>query len=93
MTWSKCLECKRCCYNLQNIPHLDGLDQGNGICRYFDRKAHACRIFHRLPEICHFENAQRSLKQTCSKAHFQTQFDLICTDRLATFNANKLHLN
>lgn len=47
--------CGQCCMNLSNSPLYGDLDDGHGICRYFNIKTHLCSIYERRPVKCNID--------------------------------------
>ena len=48
-----CSMCGACCRNLHRFGNLYAdLDQGNGVCRYYDQKSKLCSIYAIRPIKC-----------------------------------------
>lgn len=47
-----CDKCGICCEHLSNQPLYRDLDDGTGVCRYFDRQTRLCRIYEHRPQKC-----------------------------------------
>ena len=50
-----CLKCGTCCTKLDNNKIYSHLDQGNGVCIYFDSASKLCSIYDDRPLICNVE--------------------------------------
>ena len=42
------------------------LDDGTGVCRYFERKSKLCTIYESRPEICNVEKGYKFFENTMS---------------------------
>lgn len=47
-----CDRCGLCCEHLSGIELYQDLDDGTGVCMYFDKKSRLCKIYDRRPEKC-----------------------------------------
>lgn len=47
-----CDRCGLCCEHLNASPFYVDLDDGSGMCRYFDRKSRLCTIYEHRPQKC-----------------------------------------
>lgn len=52
-----CNKCGLCCMNLNNNPIYDELNNGEGVCVYFDRGKKLCSIYDHRPIICNVKLA------------------------------------
>ena len=48
----RCDRCGLCCQNLQMNEEYSDLDDGTGVCIYYDWKNHLCTIYDNRPEKC-----------------------------------------
>ena len=62
----KCTKCGLCCMNIQNVELAKDLDDGTGVCRYFERKSKLCTIYESRPEICNVEKGYKFFENTMS---------------------------
>ena len=53
----RCDKCGLCCQNLKNNPLYSDLDDGTGVCIYYDRATHLCTIYDHRPIKCNVEKA------------------------------------
>lgn len=53
----RCDKCGLCCQNLNHSSLYDDLNDGNGVCVYYDKKTHLCRIYNERPEKCNIQKA------------------------------------
>ena len=51
----KCTKCGLCCQNLHRSPYYSDLHNGDGVCRYYDKKNKLCSIYGRRPIKCNIE--------------------------------------
>lgn len=47
-----CNQCGWCCQNLQNSEIYHSLDDGTGVCKFFDKEMKICTIYDHRPQIC-----------------------------------------
>ena len=50
-----CNQCGWCCQNLNKNELYSELDNGDGVCMFFDASQNNCDIYHARPEICNIE--------------------------------------
>ncbi|WP_374220409.1 YkgJ family cysteine cluster protein [Psychrobacter sp. CMS30] len=50
-----CNQCGWCCQNLDKSELYKSLDEGNGVCKFFDLKQNSCIIYDDRPKICNIE--------------------------------------
>lgn len=48
----ECDCCGLCCMHIDESGLDEGLNRGDGVCKYFDEKTHLCRIYRERPLIC-----------------------------------------
>lgn len=51
----KCDGCGQCCQNLQSSDIYDDLNDGTGVCIYFDRVTKLCKIYENRPLKCNVD--------------------------------------
>lgn len=47
--------CGLCCMNLKQSSLYEDLDQGNGICKFFEIESRLCAIYNNRPIKCNIE--------------------------------------
>ncbi len=52
-----CKKCGKCCMSLNNAQVASQLDDGSGVCRYYDPTSKLCKIYDKRPLICNVEEA------------------------------------
>ena len=62
----KCIKCGLCCMSLKGVEQAKKLDDGTGVCKYFDRKSKLCTIFDTRPEICNVEKGYKFFRDKIS---------------------------
>lgn len=50
-----CDRCGLCCRNLSLSSLYSDLDDGHGVCRYFNAKTNKCNIYERRPLKCNID--------------------------------------
>lgn len=50
-----CDKCGICCQSLKGAELYKDLDDGTGVCRYFDKTTKLCTIYDHRPEKCSVE--------------------------------------
>ena len=53
----KCDKCGLCCQNLKNNPLYSDLDDGTGVCIYYEKTTHLCSIYTNRPVKCDIKRA------------------------------------
>lgn len=53
----KCRKCGLCCCHINNNILYKELDNGEGICLYYDKNSKLCSIYNRRPTICRVDEA------------------------------------
>ena len=48
----QCDKCGLCCQNLNANSLYDDLNDGTGVCKYYDKETHLCTIYEDRPEKC-----------------------------------------
>lgn len=51
----KCHTCGKCCQNLNKSDIYKHLDNGKGVCKYYDIKNKKCKIYGIRPIICNVD--------------------------------------
>lgn len=66
-----CKKCGICCTQLHLNKIYNGLDRGDGICKYFNESTRLCTIYDTRPIICNIEKYYETyLKYKISKRDF-----------------------
>lgn len=52
-----CDRCGLCCENLAGILLYEDLDDGTGVCKYFDKGSRLCSIYEDRPDKCNIDAA------------------------------------
>lgn len=55
----RCDKCGLCCQNLNRSSLYDDLNDGNGVCVYYDKMTHLCRIYNERPDKCNIQKAYK----------------------------------
>lgn len=50
-----CEKCGLCCMHIGKVSLYEGLDRGDGVCRYFEDSTHLCSIYADRPVICNVD--------------------------------------
>ena len=58
----KCDKCGKCCENLNLSHEYDDLNDGSGICIYFDKDTRLCSIYDRRPDKCNVTKSYQKMK-------------------------------
>lgn len=53
----KCDMCGLCCQNLDTNTQYDDLNDGTGVCIYFDADTNRCKIYNRRPDKCNVDKS------------------------------------
>ena len=69
----KCDKCGKCCENLNLSADYDDLNDGMGVCIYYDRETHLCTIYENRPDKC---NVIKSYKSLMDKMSIDEYFEL-----------------
>ena len=51
----KCYSCGKCCENIKDIDIYKYLDNGRGICRFYNKTEKKCKIYEIRPLICNID--------------------------------------
>ena len=62
----KCDRCGKCCENLNLSHEYDDLNDGTGICVYYDRLTHLCTVYDERPDKCNVIKAYRKVQDKMS---------------------------
>lgn len=82
-----CNQCGWCCQNLQNHTLYKSLDDGNGVCIYFDKTNSSCTVYHNRPLIC---NIQAMYEAVFSSMDYEDYINLNIQTCQSVQIANKL---
>lgn len=52
-----CDQCGLCCEHLSDIPLYQDLNDGTGVCRYFNAHTRLCTIYSHRPQKCDINSA------------------------------------
>lgn len=75
----KCTKCGLCCQNLNMSKYYDDLHDGNGVCKYFDKKNNLCSIYFRRPIKCNVDLMyEKYFKKVMTKKEFYKYNYKIC---------------
>lgn len=58
----ECDKCGKCCESLNNSELYNDLNNGEGICVYYDNTTHLCTIYENRPLKCNVEKAYSLFK-------------------------------
>lgn len=47
-----CVQCGKCCQNVNLSEETRYLDRNDGTCKYFEESTKRCSIYHERPDIC-----------------------------------------
>lgn len=61
-----CDRCGLCCENLHRSALYDDLNDGTGVCIYYDKKTHLCTVYKSRPEKCNVEASYKYFKDKLS---------------------------
>ena len=59
----QCEKCGLCCENLDKSSLYDDLNDGTGICIYYDMNTHLCRIYENRPDKCNVDKYYQYVKE------------------------------
>ena len=63
-----CPACGECCRHIKNIPQLQHLDRGDGVCIHL--KENLCEIYKDRPEVCNSEKMYKKFFSDFSEKDF-----------------------
>lgn len=67
----ECKKCGLCCQNLNLNPIYADLDDGTGVCIYYDAKSKLCSIYEDRPIKCRIDDAyEMFFKDSISKEEY-----------------------
>ena len=55
----KCEKCGLCCQNLNLNSLYDDLNDGTGVCIYYNRETRLCNIYEKRPEKCNVDETYK----------------------------------
>lgn len=58
--------CGLCCEHLSNIDLYRDLDDGTGVCKYFDKSSRLCSIYEKRPRKCNVQEGYIWFQQQMS---------------------------
>ena len=64
----QCSKCGLCCQSLKRSELYKDLDDGTGICIYFDKLTNLCKIYDHRPEKC---NVEAMYKYFCNVMNYE----------------------
>lgn len=50
-----CDKCGFCCEHIDKSEIDEGLNRGDGVCKYFDEMTRLCKIYHNRPIYCNVD--------------------------------------
>ena len=50
-----CDKCGLCCMHINESNLDDGMNRGDGVCRFFDDDTHLCKIYDERPIFCNVD--------------------------------------
>ena len=58
-----CDKCGLCCQNLHRSELYNDLNDGNGVCIYYDKDTHLCKIYDKRPDKCNVKKYYSNVKK------------------------------
>ena len=55
----KCNCCGTCCRNIGGVKLYEDLDDGTGVCKYFNVSTNLCEIYEKRPLKCRIDDAYK----------------------------------
>lgn len=52
-----CTRCGYCCRSLAGVDLFQGLDRGDGVCKYLNEKTNLCEIYENRPLLCRVDES------------------------------------
>lgn len=65
-----CIKCGACCCHLELSELYASLDDGTGVCIYFDKKSRLCTIYNQRPLLCRVDVSYELFKDQMSKEEY-----------------------
>ena len=50
-----CDKCGLCCMHIDESSLDEGMNRGDGVCKFFDENTHLCRIYIKRPIFCNVD--------------------------------------
>lgn len=70
-----CKKCGACCMNLDKFGNIySDLDNGKGVCRYFNKMTRSCSIYDRRPLKCRVDEGYEYLKHIPYKEYIRMTY-------------------
>lgn len=76
-----CNKCGLCCQSLRSSELYKDLDDGTGVCRYFDKDTKLCTIYANRPEKCSVEKMYKYFADTYTYEEY-IRLNTECCERL-----------
>ena len=61
-----CIKCGSCCRSIDRSDIYSDLDNGHGICIYFNQNTSQCNIYENRPEKCRINEMYKYFKESMS---------------------------
>ena len=61
-----CDKCGLCCQNLMYSERYGDLDDGTGVCIYYDKETHLCTIYDHRPKKCNVKASYEDMADIMS---------------------------
>lgn len=72
-----CDKCGLCCQNIHLSKEHSNLDDGTGVCIFYDKKSHLCKIYDYRPEKCNVKQGYQRFKNVMSyDEYLQKNYDI-----------------
>ncbi len=81
----KCDKCGLCCQSLRSSELYKDLDDGTGVCRYFDKDTKLCTIYANRPEKCSVEKMYKYFADTYTYEEY-VRLNTECCERLKHYD-------
>lgn len=73
-----CDQCGLCCQNLHLNPEYKDLDDGTGVCRYYNKENRLCEIYEHRPLKCNVESGYEIFKDTMTYKEYLDKNYAVC---------------
>lgn len=73
-----CDMCGICCQSLNGNALYDDLNDGTGVCIYYDHETHKCKIYEKRPNKCNIEKYYDNIKNQISYEEYLNMNYEIC---------------
>lgn len=73
-----CDKCGLCCQNLNKSKNADNLNDGTGVCVYYDKKSKLCTIYNNRPPQCNVDYMYRKyfFKYMTLDEYYKINYDI-----------------